>query len=349
MLVSAFAYIWIASAQIVNAQTLEHALTEPAAIAYQQQLNQIAQRGTYQNELRPLVRDPLLQPAAKEWLIAQSLQILQQQSPSAAAKAYVSELTGFSSTVQLTEDFEGRLRNIPLTQIAQNAQYTLRWWQTQEYTQALMPTLALTDWSELNHTWHSLSSEKQRAYELAVKNLSPSMPLNITEATFSRLIHTAPALAVAITDHEQSSTKLQQLFSTSGHPSVVEYIHQLPAWLNANTAAQTLLAAANKNAPLKSLLLSKMTERAPNEARLALWKAAQHGDQEALFALSQLQGDALIPELRTLWNINDTKASALVITGLRFINSANAEYELQQLAQQKNLPRSLTKELAPWK
>ena len=324
------------SSTLISATELRQQLQEPAAQHYQQLLQQLRQQPTYQNELAALPDDGRVAPAAREWLLHEAVLALRQQVPTESARTFVRALREQKPQFYLEHDFEGRVRSLPLVNLAHAAQATERWWHSQMLAQQYQRNWSNDAVMATAKNWSQLSTEQQLAWRLAAQQIARTAPSQLHGLDAVLLSQSAPALAATLAEQIPDSVFADALLQHGTSEFAAPLLARLKTPLTTATRFPTQLALALNNPALRSQAWFVVAARSDHRAKQLLSTAIQHGDASAIAAGIAEQGEALLPQLKAQLNSEQESQQLAGVYGLRLLNTPAANQVLKQ-----HQPRSL--------
>ncbi|NQD36836.1 hypothetical protein HPT27_07340 [Permianibacter sp. IMCC34836] len=320
-------------------------LSEPAAQRYQQQLEQIRLAGSYHGELDGLPSDPAVAAAARTWLLHEAMQQLRTQDPTPAALALATRLSQSPDDVLLNQDVEGRLRAVSQAPVAQAAQATLRWWQTQARAAVLRQTLDRDSVMQAAAQWQQLDASERDSWLLALQQPAGDWPARLADIERPTLAKQAPelaaAVALAVHDATLAAALLRREPGEIGSRLLSAVATEFP------DQQLALYDAALANPALRSQSWFQLATVADAGAQQRLQQAAASGDRSAIAAWLQQQGEQTLPTLQR-WLASKNEAQQLnAIYALRLLATPAARQQLQQAAKQPQLSAKVRRELQP--
>ena len=321
---------------LITTAALRQQLQEPAAQHYQQLLQQLRNQPSYHDELATLPDDAHVAPAAREWLLHEAVLALRLQAPSESARAFVRALREHRPQFHLQHDFEGRVRELPLVNLAEAAQATERWWQSQALAQQYQ-----RDWSSAavmaaGKNWSQLSTEQQLAWRLAAQHIARTAPSQLHGIDAALLSQSAPALVATVAEQMPESGFADALLQHGDSEFAAPLLTRLKTPLSDASAFPPQLALALNNPALRSQAWFIVAARSDQRAKQLLSNAMKHGDASAIAAGIAEQGDALLPQLKAQLDSEQESQQLAGVYGLRLLNTAAAHQILKQ-----HQPRSL--------
>lgn len=341
-----FASALLAANPLITPTELREQLAAPAAQSFQQQLAAVRAAGQYHGELDPVLTDPQLAPAARDWLLHQTALALREQAASTAGQHLLRQLSGYQSPWQWPQDVEGRQRPVPLAPVAQAAQATLRWWQQQADAAQLAPQLNSERIHAAARRWSSMSEPERSSWLLAVQRPAADLPARLSGLASETLADQAPALAAALAIPLHDMALAAAVLRRNSGSEAVQLLGALPAHFT-HTEQRALLAIALGNPSLRSAGWYALAKHRDPDSQQQLQRAAAAGERAAVAAWVQEQGEQALPGLDALLQQKTETAQLNAIYGLRLLATPAAQQRLQQAAQHTGLSARAKQELQP--
>lgn len=339
--------VFYMSALTLSPADLQHTLNTPIA---QETAHFIAEstHAGFVPELQKRLQSPDLSPAAREWLTEKAIVRLQQSPRSDAGVIFLQSLTNHVSTVRLAQDFEGRIRELPLTQIASQAQRTLQWWEAQTLAKSLQSDATHYTLQDLLAQWPSLSPHQQQAWMLAVQSVDAPWQWSANDVDPNVFVQRAPALALWWAKQHRDIKLISAVLAAPSSDLTVRFAQTLPEWLDEYSLLHVIKQSMAQS-PHRAVLYKHLaSSRAPSAIPLVL-SAAEEGEREAMFALGEAKPDLARSLYQKWFASNRVGRQKMAITGMRLLNDENSEHTLRKWAKQTDLATPLKVELSPWK
>ena len=286
--------------QALSPSELRALLSEPAARAYQQQIETLkAQKahGRYDGELDTLLDDPQLPLASKEWLLHELVLTLRSQTATEAGWRLLQQVQQMPSQTLLWHDFEGRQRALPLVPLARAALVTEQHWQVQQRVAQLNQTPALQALHTATAQWPQLSRVDQLAWQQTLRQHPTRWQPLLAQLDATETLRNAPELAVAAAHIDTSflTTVLQ-------HGDAADASALLADWSARPSQADDWqwLSIALARPALRSQAWFGIGKRssADSVAAARIETAVAQGDRDATAAWVSARGDSTVPALQ---------------------------------------------------
>jgi hypothetical protein len=334
-------------AERITPVELRQHLASPAAQYHLQQLSRLRASSLDSSTLTALQRDAQLTTPAREWLLQHALQVLREQAPTPETEQWVQSLTSHVSQTQLLEEFEGRLRDVPLAPLAQNAHATLRWWQQQADAEHLQQHWLGTEPDQLAARWSQLPEATQAAWLLAVSKLNTEQISRSQISAPETLAQNASPFAAALAARSTDTLLRDAVLRYGKDEASVRLLQQLRSELQQAETYPSALDAALANPILRSQAWYLVAARHDTTAKQRMHQAISTGDFAATAALVQHAGADALPTLQQQLQSKTEKAQLAAIYGLRLLATEDAKRLLQQQQKNASLSERARRELQP--
>ena len=325
---------------------LRELLSEPAARAYQQQIETLKARGRYDGELDALLDDPQLPLASKEWLLHELVLALRSQTATDAGWRLLQQVQKLPSQTLLWHDFEGRQRALPLVSLSRAALVTEQHWQIQQRIEKLNQTPTLHALQTAIAQWPQSSRVDQLAWQQTLRPHPTRWQPLLAQLDAAETLRNAPELAVAAAHVDTTflATVLQ-------HGDAAEASALLADWSARPSQADDWqwLSIALERPALRSQAwfgIGKRSSVIP-AAAARIETAVAQGDRDATAAWVSVRGDSAVPALQKQLYRRELPAQQAAVLGLRLLGTPAAQAALRVAKMDTRLPASLRQELQP--